>query len=153
MENIERNVRTSFYLRLVSFVKLQNMQDNTEIVLYSNTSSPWFNQTDEAKNVCNDRKSFVWTLPILKDQALNGCLLFFSMLTSRLFWTGSRCWEQAPCKIGCGILPTQDRWWRWIPSTITCASGAAFLFIKVASLIEAKKLQDSLLYVFWNLFH
>ena len=109
MENIERNVRTSFYLRLVSFVKLRNMQDNTEIVLYSNTSSPWFNQTDEAKNVCNDRKSFVWTLPILKDQALNGCLLFFSMLTSRLFWTGSRCWEQAPCKIGCGILPTLDR--------------------------------------------
>jgi len=53
------------------------MQDDTEIVLYSNSSSPWFNQTDEAKNVRRDRKSFAWKLTILKDQAQNGCLLFF----------------------------------------------------------------------------
>jgi len=76
------------------------MQDDSEIVLYSNSSSPCFNQIDEAKNVRSDRKSFAWTLTILKDQAQNGCLLF---------WTGSRCWEHAPCKIGCGILPTLDR--------------------------------------------
>ena len=83
------------------------------------------------KNGWNSRKSNAWTVTTLKGQAQNGCLLAFSMLTWRLVLTGSRCWEQAPYQTGFGILPTVDRWWRWIPSMTTSASGAALLFTKV----------------------
>ena len=49
MENIEQNVRTSFYLKHVYSVKLRNIEDNTVIVFYTNTGSPWFNHKAEAE--------------------------------------------------------------------------------------------------------
>ena len=49
MENIERNLRRSFYLRLVSSVELRNIEDSIEIVFCPKSGSPWFNQKPEAK--------------------------------------------------------------------------------------------------------
>ena len=49
----------------------------------------------------NSRKSSAWTLTTLKDQTQNGGLLAFS----KLFLTGSRCWEQAPYQTGLTRAP------------------------------------------------
>jgi len=43
----------------VSSVKLRNIEDNTEIVLHSNSGSPLFNQKDEAKIVGTTRKALL----------------------------------------------------------------------------------------------
>ena len=49
MENIVQNVRTSFYLRHIYSVQLRNIENNSEIVFYTNIGSPWFNHKAEAE--------------------------------------------------------------------------------------------------------
>ena len=88
----------------------------------------------------------------LKKPAQYGCLLVFFVDLKVVFET-QPLFGIGPWQIGYVILPTVDRWWRWIHSTTTCAYGAALLFIRVPSLIEAQKPQESLLSVIWNLFH
>jgi len=49
MEKIRENVTTSFYMRHVFSYQLQNIEDDTVIVYYTNHGSRWINKLSEAE--------------------------------------------------------------------------------------------------------
>ena len=57
MNEIQKNVRTKFYMRHVYSIQLQNIEDNTVIVYYQNHGSPWIKKFAEAEKWLNEQEN------------------------------------------------------------------------------------------------
>ena len=57
MEKIRENVQTSFYARHVYSYKLRHIEDETEIIYYTNLGSPWMNKLEEAEKWLSDKET------------------------------------------------------------------------------------------------
>ena len=57
MEKIRENVRTSFYMRHVHAYRLQNTEDETIIIFYTNLGSPWMNTLAEADKWLSEKEA------------------------------------------------------------------------------------------------
>jgi len=61
-------------MRHVYSYQLQNIEDGTVIVYYSNHGSSWINKLSEAEEWLRKEEANAWTLTKLKDHQQSGCL-------------------------------------------------------------------------------
>ena len=78
MEYIRENVRTSFYIRYVYGVFLQNIEDGTLFLYYqTEKGSPWVKTYEDAEKWLRGWRRSDWTRTTSKDQIQSGSLMDF----------------------------------------------------------------------------
>ena len=83
MAKIRENVTTAFYLRHVFSYQLRNIENEEETVIlfYKNTDSPWINKLEEAEEWLSRQEKAALSLKASKGRIQSGCLKAFLMST------------------------------------------------------------------------